>query len=164
MNRKIFEWNVRLFTENTAARYTLHFFYNILPLLMFVAYPALLVYAFFFMRDALPRLISVPLGVFAGVTVMRILINEQRPYERYGKPPVFPKDTKGKSFPSRHTASAFIIAMAFWYVSVPLGIVAIVMAVIIELSRILAGAHYIHDVVGGMVISVVTGIVFFFLL
>lgn len=164
MNKKIFEWNVRLFTENKAARYTLHFIYHIMPLVMFIAYPALLLYAFFAMRGALLRLVLVPLGVFAGVTVLRILINERRPYERYGKPPVFPKDTKGKSFPSRHTASAFIIAMAFWYVSTPLGIAATAVAVLIELSRILAGAHYVHDVVGGMAIAVAAGIMFFFVL
>ncbi len=164
MNRKIFEWNVRLFSENKAAHRVLFFLYHILPIVMLVAYPALLVYALIYMRGALPRLIAVPLGVFAGVTVMRVLIDEERPYERYGIPPVYPKDTKGKSFPSRHTACAFIIAMAFWYVSTPLGIAATVIAALIELSRILAGAHYIHDVLCGMAIAIVTGVMFFFLL
>lgn len=161
MNRKIFERNVRFFTENQTARYILHFVYKVMPPVMFVAYPALLIYAFFALREELLRLILVPLCVFAGVTLLRILVNEQRPYERYGKPSVFHKDTKGKSFPSRHTASAFIIAIAFWYVNVPLGIAATVIALLIGASRILAGAHYIHDVAAGMAISVICGWVFF---
>ena len=93
-----------------------------------------------------------------------LIVNEQRPYERYGKPSVFNKTTKGKSFPSRHTASAFIIAMAFMYESTPLGIAAMVISLLIEISRILSGAHYIHDVVAGMAFSVIAGYVFFFLI
>ena len=164
MNRKIFEWNVELFNNNLAARYFLQFIYGVMPLVMFVAYPALLVYVFFQWRDELLRFILVPLCVFIGVTVLRVIINEQRPYERYGKPSVFKKETKGKSFPSRHTASAFIIAMAFMRVSIPLGTAAMTVALLIELSRILAGAHYIHDVVAGMAISVISGYIFFFLI
>ncbi len=163
MNRKIFESYVRFFSKNQTARYTLHFVYKLLPIVMFVAYPALLVYAFVERRDALLRLILVPLGVFIGVSLLRVVVNEPRPYERYGMPSVFHKDTKGKSFPSRHTASAFIIAMAFLYVNVPLGIAAMVIALLIEASRIMAGAHYVHDVVAGTAISVLAGWVFFFI-
>lgn len=164
MNRKIFERNVRFFSKNHVARYTLFFIYKVLPMLMFFAYPALLLNSFFYTREAMLKLILVPLGVFVLVTVLRVVINEQRPYERYGKPSVFRKETVGKSFPSRHTASAFIIAMAFLYVSVPLGIIALVISLLIELSRILAGAHYTHDVAAGMLISLIAGYVFFFLI
>ena len=155
---------MRFFGENRAARNTLHFIYKLLPLTMFVAYPALLVYAFFWQRYNLRMLVIVPVGVLVAITVLRLIVNEQRPYERYGKPSVFNKTTKGKSFPSRHTASAFIIAMAFMYENVALGIAAMVIALFIEISRILAGAHYIHDVVAGMVFSVIAGYVFFFMM
>ncbi len=104
------------------------------------------------------------LPISSGVCVLLAAPNEQRPYERYGKPSVFNKTTKGKSFPSRHTASAFIIAMAFMYESTPLGIAAMVISLLIEISRILSGAHYIHDVVAGMTFSVIAGYVFFFLI
>ena len=102
-------------------------------------------------------------GIYCDYSAAAI-VNEQRPYERYGKPSVFNKTTKGKSFPSRHTASAFIIAMAFMYESVPLGIAAMVISLLIEISRILSGAHYIHDVVAGMAFSVIAGYVFFFMI
>lgn len=163
-NRRIFTRYVRFFNKHQAARYTLHFVYKVMPLLMFFAYPALLVYAFFYMRDDVLKLTLVPLGVFVAVTILRVVVNEKRPYERYGIPSVFRKTTKGKSFPSRHTASAFIIAMAFLYADVPLGIAALTVALMIEVSRILAGAHYVHDVVAGTAIGVGAGIVFFFVL
>ena len=106
----------------------------------------------------------VPLGVFAGVTLLRVLVNETRPYERYGQPSVFHKTTKGKSFPSRHTACAFIIGMTFLFIHVPSGIAALATALLIAASRLLAGAHYVHDVAAGMAISVLCGVLFLFIL
>jgi len=157
MNEKIFFWNVRLFTKYKTARYILRFVYKLLPMVMLVAYPVLLVHVYFTDLQSLPKLVLVPMHVFLGVTLLRVIIDEQRPYERFDTPSVFHKTTKGKSFPSRHTASAFVIAMAFLYVNVPLGIAALVIALLIEISRILAGAHYIHDVVAGMAIGVFFG-------
>lgn len=164
MNEKIFFWNVRLFTKYKAARYILRFVYKLLPLVMLVAYPVLLVHVYFTDLQSLPKLVLVPMHVFLGVTLLRVIIDEQRPYERFDTPSVFGKTTKGKSFPSRHTASAFIIAMAFMYVDFWWGMLAMLIALLIELSRIMAGAHYIHDVLAGMAISIVAGWIFMFLI
>ena len=164
MNEKIFFWNVRLFTKYKAARYILRFVYKLLPLVMLVAYPVLLVHVYFTDLQSLPKLMLVPMHVFLGVTLLRVIIDEQRPYEHFDTPSVFGKTTKGKSFPSRHTASAFIIAMAFMYVDFWWGMLAMLIALLIELSRIMAGAHYIHDVLAGMAISIVAGWIFMFLL
>ena len=164
MNEKIFFWNVRLFTKYKAARYILRFVYKLLPLVMLVAYPVLLVHVYFTDLQSLPKLVLVPMHVFLGVTLLRVIIDEQRPYERFDTPSVFGKTTKGKSFPSRHTASAFIIAMAFMYVDFWWGMLAMLIARLIELSRIMAGAPYIHDVLAGMAISIVAGWIFMILL
>lgn len=164
MNEKIFFWNVRLFTKYKAARYILRFVYKLLPMVMLVAYPVLLVHVYFTDLQSLPKLVLVPMHVFLGVTLLRVIIDEQRPYERFDTPSVFHKTTKGKSFPSRHTASAFIIAMAFLYVNFWWGMIAMLIALLIELSRIMAGAHYIHDVMAGMAISIVAGWIFMFII
>ena len=164
MNRKIFETCVTFFNRNTSARYALHFIYKVLPIIVFVTYPAMLLRVFLFAPAELPKLVAVPLCVLVGVSLLRIIVNEKRPYERYGQPSVFHKETKGKSFPSRHTASAFIIAMALLYFDTTWGILGLITALLIEISRILAGAHYIHDVVASMVISIVVGWIFFFVL
>lgn len=164
MNEKIFFWNVRLFTKHKTARYILRFVYKLLPMVMLVAYPVLLVHVYFTDLQSLPKLVLVPMHVFLGVTLLRVIIDEQRPYERFDTPSVFHKTTKGKSFPSRHTASAFIIAMAFLYVNFWWGMIAMLIALLIELSRIMAGAHYIHDVMAGMAISIVAGWIFMFII
>ena len=54
-------------------------------------------------------------SVFVGLSVVRKIINAPRPYEKFDMPPVLEKDTKGKSFPSRHVFSVFIIAMTIFY-------------------------------------------------
>ncbi len=66
--------------------------------------------------------------------------------------------------PSRHTASAYIIAMTFLSVNLPLGIVALCFASMIEASRVMAGAHFIRDVVVGALIGITAGVVFYFIL
>ena len=165
MNKKRYEKTVRFFSQNKTAYNLLKIIYKFLPFVMFVAYPALLIYKFFtagFGEKTL-RLTLVPLGVLIFVTLLRKLINSERPYERYGTPSVFNKQTIGESMPSRHTASAFVIAMAFIYVNLPLGIIGLAVALLIALSRIFAGAHFIRDVLIGAGISILAGIIFLYI-
>lgn len=157
MNRQNYERTVTFFKNNQAAYRVLFFIYKILPNFLFLAYPALLLYKYFMQEQSLLLLIAVPLGVLIAVSILRYIINEPRPYEVYGIDSVFHKETKGKSMPSRHTASAFIIAMAVLSLNIPLGITALTVAVLITVSRVLAGAHFIRDVLAGMAISVAAG-------
>ena len=57
---------------------------------------------------------------FAAVTLFRKAVNAPRPYETLGIDPLIEKDTAGRSFPSRHTFSLFMIA-ATWLVAQPGG-------------------------------------------
>ena len=57
------------------------------------------------------RAVLVPAACFLIATVLRPLIDKQRPYDRFDTPPVGSyRPGKGKSMPSRHTASAAAIA------------------------------------------------------
>ena len=64
--------------------------------------------------------------------------------------PLFPKDKTGQSMPSRHCFSAAAIAGTAWYVLPPLGAVLAVMGVLIAISRVVTGVHYISDVLAGL--------------
>lgn len=146
---------------------TIKALHDILPVIMMVFYPLQLVFLFInegFKSEVFLKATFVPLGVFIIVTVLRLIINAKRPYEKLVYTPVVKKDTKGKSFPSRHTASAFIIAMAFLYIQTSLGVIMLILASIIALTRVLSGVHYIRDVIGGALISIITGILCFFLI
>ncbi len=155
---------ITFFSERNFAFNALKFCYRFLPLLLFIGYPALIVYVFFSNPVDIFKIILVPLGVFLLVTVLRKVINEQRPYEKYRTPSLFGKTTKGQSMPSRHTASAFIISLAILYVNTELGIAALSVSFLITLSRILAGVHFIRDVLAAMLLSITVGVIIFFII
>lgn len=164
MNRNNYERITNYFKINKWANTALKIVYKYLPMLIFILYPIGIVWVFFKQSEIFFQFVLVPLSVFLMVTALRKLINEQRPYEKYGIEPVFSKDTKGKSMPSRHTASAFIISMVMLRINPYLGIGFLVVSFIIMLSRVLAGVHYIRDVFVGMTISIVIGYMFLFLI
>lgn len=128
--------------------------------LIFVLYPVLLLYFLLQKDTALVRALIVPLDGFIIVTVLRYLINRKRPYEAFGVEPLIPKDTKGKSFPSRHVFSATIIAMTYLLLSPwkPMGWFLLILAVCLGVVRVISGIHYISDVVAGIVFGVCAGI------
>ncbi len=96
-------------------------------------------------------LLVVPAVVFVLGTALRQAINRPRPYETLGFTPLFPKDTKGQSLPSRHCFSAACIAVAAIPVSPAAAAVLAGLAVVIALTRVLCGVHYISDVLVGLV-------------
>lgn len=103
----------------------------------------------------------VPAVAVVLVTLLRNWLNKPRPFERFAFAPLVKHGT-GKSFPSRHTASAVVIGMACLYVNVWYGIGMLFLAGIIGLTRILAGVHHIWDVVAGSIISVACGLLGFY--
>lgn len=96
-------------------------------------------------------LLLVPAVVFVLGTALRRAINRPRPYETLGFAPLFPKDTKGQSLPSRHCFSAACIAVAALPVSPAAAALLAGLAVVIALTRVLCGVHYISDVLAGLV-------------
>ena len=123
-----------------------------------------IVFMFFSDIKIFARITLSPLTVFAIVTFFRKIFNRPRPYEKFATTSVFGKNKKGESMPSRHTACAFIIAMTFMYVSIPLGIAYLIISALIMISRVLAGVHFISDVIAGMAISLLYGYFSFFII
>ena len=104
------------------------------------------------------KLILTPFTSFILVSVIRKCIDAKRPYEKYNIKPLFVKDTKGDSMPSRHVFSITIIAMCWLYVSVPVGIIMLMLVAIMAASRVLAGVHFVRDVVAGFAVGIICGI------
>lgn len=149
------------FRDNPKMARGIHIANKICTLSMYLAYPLLILYMFW-MRDAyVARVIMVPLDSFIILSVFRYFVNRPRPYEKYDLPPVIAKDTKGKSFPSRHVFSAMVIAMTFLLAS-PwswLGVLFVVVAVLLAIVRVLSGVHFISDVVAGAGFAIVAAVV-----
>ena len=155
---------VGFFKRNKPCNTVLKFCYNFLPFIMFASYGILIVFMFFSDSKMFASITLSPLTVFAIVTFFRKIFNRPLPYEKFATTSVFGKNKKGESMPSRHTACAFIIAMAFMYVSIPLGIAYLIISTLIMISRVLAGVHFISDVIAGMAISLLYGYFSFFII
>ena len=107
----------------------------------------------------------VTLGVAAGaaalgfitVTVARKLINSKRPYEIYPFYTEPPRTKQGEAHPSRHCYSAAVITVLSWLVSPWLTLGVGALAIIIAVTRVVTGVHFVRDVLAGLVIGVIFG-------
>ena len=153
------------FSETKARNNTIKALHDVLPLVMYIFYPVQLIILAInegLGSEVFLRFTLIPLCTLIAVTVVRALINAKRPYEVYDYTTAVQKNTKGKSFPSRHTVCAFIIAMAFLYINFRIGVIMLVIATIIGVTRVLAGVHFIRDVVSGAAIGILIGVLGFF--
>ena len=114
---------------------------------------------FFFLRALL-----VPAVSFAAVTVFRRIFNAPRPYEKFGLPPAIEKDTAGKSFPSRHVFSVFIIAATIFYVHPSAGILLGLLGVVLAVLRVIGGVHEPRDVIAGALAGILCGVLGYYVL
>ena len=106
----------------------------------------------------------VPASGFILLSVIRKQINWPRPYEIGMLPPLLDREGKGSSMPSRHVFSAAIISIVAWGVNPILSILGLSLALLLAGVRVLAGLHFVRDVVVGFVVALLWGIVSFSLL
>lgn len=104
---------------------------------------------------------GLPALCFGVVTLLRLLIKRPRPYEKAGAgiDAINKKDTVGNSMPSRHVASAFVIAMVFLAESTLFGVIALCVSVLIATLRVLEGVHYPSDALVGALLGISFGAV-----
>ena len=134
-----------------------------LPTLICAAAYIAALFALMLARDIrLIRVLLVPAACFMLCTVLRPLIGRQRPYDRFNAEPVgrFVRG-KGKSMPSRHTASAAAIAVAVaWAFPYPVIILLMTLLfLLIACLRVLCGQHYPSDVLAALLLSVIVSLI-----
>lgn len=124
----------------------------------YIAFPFLLIFTFldkdnFFLTAFLTCGIS-----FALLSLYRTRFNAKRPGEVYNIPSAIEKDKKGKSFPSRHSFSAAVISVCLFHISLPLGIVFLVVSLLIAVLRVVLGLHFVKDTAAGLLIGILCGV------
>jgi membrane-associated phospholipid phosphatase len=137
---------------------------NIITRMVYVVYPVLLVWLALTRDIRILKVLIIPAVTFAAVTLFRKACHSKRPYEVWDVKPLIPKDTKEKSFPSRHVFSIYIIAMAAGYVNVWLALILAVAGLFLAAARVIARVHFVKDVVAGAVMAVILGWIGFYLI
>lgn len=61
--------------------------------------------------------------------------------------------------PSRHVFSITIIAMCWLYIYQPIGIVLLILTIILAAVRVIAGVHFIRDVIAGIAVGILCGFI-----
>jgi membrane-associated phospholipid phosphatase len=107
--------------------------------------------------------IAIPGVSFCVVSLFRKLYSAPRPYEIWGIAPLLYKDTKGKSFPSRHAFSVFVIGMVYFYDKTALGAVVFFAGAVLSFVRVIGGVHFVKDVLAGAAFGVFAGMWFWVL-
>lgn len=133
---------------------------NSITLAVFVFYPVLLICLFLGGYNII-RLAAVPLGAFILVSILRYFLNFKRPYEQMEIEPLTATKKSGKSFPSRHTFSIFMIALCCYRINIAVGVLLTVLGVLLAALRVISGAHYIRDVAAGAAAAVLAYIIGF---
>ena len=83
-----------------------------------------------------------------------------RPYEVIDGLTLIVSKAHDFSFPSGHTGSAFALAVViFMVMERKYGIIALALASLMGFSRLYVGIHYPSDVLGGIVLGVITSII-----
>ena len=98
------------------------------------------------------------------VSVLQKLIARPRPYQATGAniQPLMEKGRENNSFPSRHTASAFVIGTVLLAYFPWIGILCFAIGLYIAFVRFLSGMHYLSDVIAGILLGVGFGLIAFF--
>jgi membrane-associated phospholipid phosphatase len=142
---------------------------SVLTKAVYALYPLLLVYlAVYHLTDKEPGFVPallVPGISFVLVSIFRSWYDAPRPYEIPGaKPPLIKKDAPGKSFPSRHVFSIFVIAVTvFWVWPLP-GILVGIAGAILSWCRVAGGVHFPRDVIGGALIGIGCGVLGYYVI
>ncbi len=118
---------------------------------VFAFYPLALLLLYFNGYTQLPRIIITPAAAFIVLTAARAIINAPRPFQAMETP--LRKAKGGKSFPSRHTFSAFMISFCMLGISTPAFLLLFGLSFILGALRVLCGLHYIKDVLAGLIFA-----------
>ena len=128
-------------------------------LIVALGYLAALVWCAFGHYKELIRLAVSTAIPFVAISLFRLAFNAPRPYELYDLTGLV--DTsgskRGRSFPSRHVASAFLIGSSLCFINPIAGAIALVLGAGLGACRVLLAKHFVRDVITGALLGGILG-------
>jgi undecaprenyl-diphosphatase len=96
------------------------------------------------------------LAAFILRRIIHLFYHSVRPLVAYSAPHLF--SVNSYSFPSGHTIFMFSLATAVYFFNKPLSYFLYVCGFAIGVSRIIAGVHYPFDILGGIILGILTSV------
>ena len=107
------------------------------------------------------------IGIAAGIALifsllvtnmtLKPLVERIRPYDINTAVELLIRPPSDYSFPSGHTSASFAAASAMFFLNKKIGIPALILAVVIGLTRLYLYVHYPTDVLGGAAVGFIAG-------
>lgn len=110
-------------------------------------------------QAAVAALVSLVFSVLVNNAMLKNLVARTRPFDKIGDLIILIRRPQDFSFPSGHTSSSFAVAtvflcmLPFWA-----GLLTLTVASLIAFSRLYLGAHYPSDVLCGIVLGILFGL------
>ena len=98
---------------------------------------------------------------FVLLSAVRHALDLPRPFEVYDLEPLLPRETPGRSFPSRHVFSIFVIGTCFCYLEPWIGWALIGLGAVLGALRVASAVHFERDVLVGAAAGVISGVIGF---
>ncbi len=98
---------------------------------------------------------------FVVLSAVRHALDLPRPFEIYGLEPLLPRETPGRSFPSRHVFSIFVIGTCFCWLEPWIGWTLISLGIVLGALRVASAVHFERDVLVGAAFGVLGGVIGF---
>ncbi len=112
--------------------------------------------------------LSLIFSLLFGNIILKNLVARPRPYTLEGyeaiREALLVKELSDWSFPSGHTSASFAAASAMLCCDKRFGIPALVLAILIALSRIYLFVHFPTDIIGGVILGSLCGILAYFII
>ena len=93
---------------------------------------------------------------FGAVEIIRFFYHRPRPFSALDIHPLFLDGNW--SFPSGHADFFFALSAAAYSYDKKLGVWLFAAAILISIGRVIAGAHYLSDILGGMVLGILVAL------
>jgi membrane-associated phospholipid phosphatase len=128
---------------------------------MLAAFTAALL--FFILNDRHMAIVIVlgTLTLWLLVETIKALADRDRPFLTFEEARVIGRREKGDSFPSGHTSQTFFLTTLYiqhFHPALPIALILYAVAALVGFTRIYVGAHYPRDVLAGIVLGSVWGI------
>ncbi len=164
----LYEKNAAYFRARPNLKKGLYVLNLALTLGFFLAYGAfvLCAIALEYPAEDLMRILFAPALCLFLVSLLRLAIYRPRPYSEAGaniEPLYKKKGDDNHSFPSRHAACAFVIAITLLPYSIGAGICSIAFGLLLAYVRFALGWHYPTDLLGGAILGTLCGFTAYFL-